>query len=179
MTCCGSTFAHSNASSVLGRSARLGKILVHFVYARTRPRQKHERFKRCECPSSHIAGSPGLQATPHTLNPLLHFAMPRPRFRRELCDCLDCVDPSRRVDPAEQAVRHSAALQDPPPKCLIVFADGTLLPASQEAGPPGTVTSLNRAHHPHLDGMARDGCSGLLAVQSPAAGAAPHLWFIH
>lgn len=89
--------------------------------------------------------------------------MPRPRFKREPCDCIDCTDPLRTTPPADQDVRHSAALQDPPPKCLVIFADGAVLAAS--AG-----TTLYDASCPHLDGIARDGCCGMLAVQSGTAG---------
>mmetsp|Transcript_21239 Transcript_21239/g.63938 ORF Transcript_21239/g.63938 Transcript_21239/m.63938 type:complete len:423 (-) Transcript_21239:224-1492(-) len=102
--------------------------------------------------------------------------MPRKRFRREPCDCRDCVDPLRSDDPSEVDVRHAAALQDPPPKCLIIFGDGALLPA-----PPGSHDSFivsgladetesmaeGERAYPHLDGLARDGCSGLLALQQP------------
>lgn len=73
-------------------------------------------------------------------------------------------------------MRHAAALQDPPPKCLIIFGDGALLPA-----PPGSHDSFivsgladetesmaeGERAYPHLDGLARDGCSGLLALQQP------------
>jgi hypothetical protein len=98
--------------------------------------------------------------------------MPRPRFQREPCDCIDCNDLLRVPRAADQDVRHSAALQDPPPKCLIVYADGILLPAPPSGGGAAAGISLDHAVCPHLDGVARDGCCGMLAVQSPSAGAA-------
>ena len=97
--------------------------------------------------------------------------MPRPRFQREPCDCIDCNDVQRVAPAAEQDARHSAALQDPPPKCLILYADGALMPAARTEGNAAAGTSLDHAMCPHLDGIARDGCCGMLAVQSPCTGA--------
>ncbi len=107
--------------------------------------------------------------------------MPRKRLRREPCDCRDCVDPLRDVGVSRADVRHAAALQDPPPKCLVVFGDGVLLPIAAgnssaecsifsppDAGETGAATAADSAH-PHLDGLARDGCSGLLALQLPCS----------
>ena len=111
--------------------------------------------------------------------------MPRPRFRREPCDCLDCVYPRASTVPTSSD--HAAAVLDPPPKCIILFGEGFLQQAPQRGGPApndstvpvagalerqatggpslGAHTSLDVAVCPHLDGVARDGCTGLVALR--------------
>lgn len=118
--------------------------------------------------------------------------MPRLKFRRELCECLDCVYPRATGVPASST--HAAAVMDPPPKCVILFGEGLLQQAVQgrdsptgtgtemEAGTfeqPATgspsqevQTSLDTALCPHLDGVARDGCSGLVALRETFPGGA-------
>ena len=101
--------------------------------------------------------------------------MPRKRFQREPCDCKDCLEAMSIENTSVPGSTQAAALQQPPPKSLIVFGDGALLPrpSSDRSAldrldelPSTLCTSLDDAVHHHLDGLARDGCSGLLAVQS-------------
>lgn len=113
--------------------------------------------------------------------------MPRKRFQREPCDCRECIDPDFTL--ANISGEHLAALQHPPPKSIIIFGDGALLAYPTAAGnkhgdkkdvpvepciadSSRNKTSLDDASHPHLDGLARDGCSGLLSVQQLPAVAA-------
>ncbi|KAK9823699.1 hypothetical protein WJX72_004744 [[Myrmecia] bisecta] len=93
--------------------------------------------------------------------------MPRPKFKRVPCDCLDCREEGLQPINVEAAVAASSASarQDPPPKCLIVFAD-RFLQADSSTGN----TSLSSAECPHLHGVARDGSSGLLALRQSAPG---------
>lgn len=127
--------------------------------------------------------------------------MPRPKFRREPCDCLDCAYPDAAAVPASSS--HASAIMDPPPKCLILFGEGLLQqaglraisrgepdpgsdggPVSATGDPRGLVlgsgglaqdhsmqTSLDAAVCPHLDALARDGCSGFVALRESPAGA--------
>ena len=114
--------------------------------------------------------------------------MPRPRFRREPCECRDCLD----VPDAQplSGRKHAAALLDPPPKCVVVYGDAFLalpsrgaadavhrgedVPLSGTAGREASQDSLQAAACPHLHRVARDGCSGFVALPAPA-GAAPCL----
>lgn len=81
--------------------------------------------------------------------------MPRIRVRRELCDCLDCNDDtSRQVDPA---LCSALARLEPPLKSFIIILDGALIANASGA------TSLQLSQLPHLDSLAREGCTGLLA----------------
>jgi hypothetical protein len=85
--------------------------------------------------------------------------MPRSRPRRDPCDCADCLDRDRRVDPS----LHSAlARLEPPPKAVVVIIDGAL--AADAAG----ATSLSLARCSHLDAVARDGCAGFLTACAEA-----------
>ena len=103
--------------------------------------------------------------------------MPRPRLRRELCDCRDCVDGLAFPLLAEQ--KHAAALLDPPPKCVVLYGDSFLAlstdcaddavshdiePRSAAQGQPAD--SLDAARCPHLDRVAQDGCSGFVAMRA-------------
>lgn len=81
--------------------------------------------------------------------------MPRARPRRDPCDCADCLDRDRVVDPS----LHSAlARLEPAPKAAVVIIDGGL--AADAAG----ATSLSLARCSHLDAVVRDGCAGLLVA---------------
>ena len=124
-------------------------------------------------------GSEGGQAEQPTAT------MPRPKFRREPCECLDCLYPRATAVPASS--NHAAAVMDPPPKCVILIGEGFLQQATQGSVPStndstgtlagtlerpatgspsqGAETSLDAAMCPHLDGVARDGCSGLVALR--------------
>jgi hypothetical protein len=83
--------------------------------------------------------------------------MPRVRPRREICDCLDCTDVSlRQVDPY---LRSALARLEPPPKSLIIIIEGALI-----TDPSGDHNSLQLQQLPHLDSLAREGCTGLLAA---------------
>ena len=106
--------------------------------------------------------------------------MPRPRLRRELCDCRDCVD-GLAVQPLADE-KHAAALLDPPPKCVVLFGSSFLAlptegivddgitqatePHSAAQGQPAD--SLDAAVCPHLDRLAQDGCSGFVAMHATA-----------
>lgn len=124
-------------------------------------------------------GSKGGQAEQPTAT------MPRPKFRREPCECLDCLYPSATAVPASS--NHASAVMDPPPKCIIIIGEGFLQQATQGSVPStndstgtaaghlelaatgspsqGAETSLDAAMCPHLDGVAMDGCSGLVALR--------------
>lgn len=81
--------------------------------------------------------------------------MPRVRVKRDPCDCLDCADDRRAIDPS----LHSAlARLEPPPKSLIILIDGALV-----AHASGSL-SLELAQCAHLDSVAREGSSGVLAA---------------
>ena len=105
--------------------------------------------------------------------------MPRKKFRREPCDCRDCVTPLYSDEIWQVPGQHFAAMQDPPPKCLVIFGDGALLPAPsgssdstiilQDPDEEARAAAGVMSDHPHLDGLARDGCSGLLALQLTSA----------
>ncbi len=63
-------------------------------------------------------------------------------------------------------------MQDPPPKCLVIFGDGALLPTPSGSKDSSILlhdsdeeAAAAKSDHPHLDGLARDGCTGLLALQ--------------
>eukprot|EP01023_Acetabularia_acetabulum_P064529 TRINITY_DN8366_c0_g3_i2.p1 TRINITY_DN8366_c0_g3~~TRINITY_DN8366_c0_g3_i2.p1 ORF type:complete len:354 (-),score=49.09 TRINITY_DN8366_c0_g3_i2:275-1336(-) len=75
------------------------------------------------------------------------------RWRIVQCDCLDCVDPSERASYLQGAF-SSAARQEPPPKCFIFLADGFV-----------NENLINSSIAPHLNGIARAGTSGFLAVR--------------
>lgn len=96
--------------------------------------------------------------------------MPRPRLRREPCDCLDCREPAGGAAPASAAI----ARQEPPPKSLVLCLSRALVPGA-----------LQEAHTPHLDALVGAGWAGLLACRAdgpalplqllglPAEGVAP------
>lgn len=93
--------------------------------------------------------------------------MPRPRTRPlvEPCDCLECREPLNSEAP--QGAGDAAARQEPPPKSLIVFADGFLqtlqVATSDKRAPAPSI-------HPHLDSIVREGNLGVLASRdSPQA----------
>ena len=52
--------------------------------------------------------------------------MPRPRPRLDPCDCWDCEPRDPGAGAAFPDPALAAARQDPPPKCLVVVADGVL-----------------------------------------------------
>ncbi len=84
--------------------------------------------------------------------------MPRTRTYREPCDCLDCTDAYQVAgDSADRA-----ALQDPPPRGLIIYASDVLCRADEL----GTSQPGNARPFPHLDGVAKDGWSGMLAFHT-------------
>ncbi|GMH32180.1 hypothetical protein BSKO_00014 [Bryopsis sp. KO-2023] len=83
--------------------------------------------------------------------------MPRARRRVVTCDCRVCLDPLQfgSLSPfpsaaPEWGIGEVAARQEPPPKCLLVVATG-IEQAALEC--------------PHLDGIARDGSTSLVAVR--------------
>ena len=109
-------------------------------------------------------------------------------MRREPCDCRDCVDgPDAQPLPGQ---KHAAALLDPPPKCVVVLADGFLALSSGDAkdasrrgdeasepvsaGRRAPQDTLQVAACPHLHRLAQDGCSGFVALPR-STGAAPCL----
>jgi len=132
--------------------------------------------------STDILGTLGCKAIPSSIRLARHqvAAMPRPRLRRELCDCRDCVDGLAVQPVAEQ--KHAAALLDPPPKCVVLYGDSFLaLPTDcrndddntqdtepRRAAQGQPADSLDAAHCPHLDRLAQDGCSGFVAMRASA-----------
>jgi hypothetical protein len=84
--------------------------------------------------------------------------MPRVRTSRVFCDCLDCTDTNQA--PVERSDR--AALQDPPPRCLVVYASDVVWDAE---GPDSTEPASARLF-PHLDAVAKEGSSGMLALHT-------------
>ncbi|KAL4423937.1 hypothetical protein ABPG75_001238 [Micractinium tetrahymenae] len=99
--------------------------------------------------------------------------MPRPRLKREPCDCADCREGGPPPPPSGAAA--AAARQAPPPKSLVLCLNGVLQP-----GQDSRVADL-----PHLHAAVRAGWAGLLACRAggpalplqllglPAAGVAP------
>ena len=84
--------------------------------------------------------------------------MPRPRPRPDPCDCFDCADPLPSPSSTTPLPPHLAsARQQPPPKCVLVLADGVL-----------TEETVGGSVAPHTDAVARLGCTGVLSL---AAGA--------
>ena len=83
--------------------------------------------------------------------------MPRPRPRPAPCDCLECREPAS-VSSAP-GLADAAARQDPPPKLLLVFADGFLQALRAES-----------ASLVHLDAHAREGSLGMLALREGPLG---------
>ena len=103
--------------------------------------------------------------------------MPRPKLRREPCDCRDCVDAHDAQPLADQ--KHPAALLDPPPKCVVLIGDAFLALSTDSAADAVTdyteqlsvsegqrLDSLQAADCPHMDRLAQDGCSGFVALRS-------------
>lgn len=85
--------------------------------------------------------------------------MPRPRPRLDPCDCWDCEPRDPGAGAAFPDPALAAARQDPPPKCLVVVADGVL------AGIDGHVPQ-GAAPAPHAAAVAARGATGLLALRS-------------
>lgn len=90
----------------------------------------------------------------------------RPRPEPEPCDCLECREPAGAAP--SQGAADAAARQAPPPKCLVLFADGVLpaLEAADRAAGQHGAPLL-----PHLDGLVREGSLGTLAVREAATAA--------
>ena len=78
--------------------------------------------------------------------------MPRPRPRPAPCDCLECREPAGAS--CVPGLADAAARQDPPPKLLLIFADGFL--QAESARPASLV---------HLDAHVREGSLGMLAMR--------------
>lgn len=78
--------------------------------------------------------------------------MPRPRPRPAPCDCLECREPASAS--SAPGLADAAARQDPPPKLLLIFADGFLQALQAESA--GLV---------HLDAHVREGSLGMLALR--------------
>ena len=68
------------------------------------------------------------------------------------------------------AAWKAAALQDPPPKCLIIFMDAE---AEHAKAPEQLVCALEAADPVHVHSIAREGSSGYLALRQGTHGAAP------
>ena len=83
--------------------------------------------------------------------------MPRPRPRPAPCDCLECREPANAS--SAPGLADAAARQDPPPKLLLVFADGFLRALQAESG--GLV---------HLDAHVQEGSLGMLALREGPLG---------
>lgn len=84
--------------------------------------------------------------------------MPRPRPRTDPCDCLDCADPVPSSSSSPLPPHLASARQQPPPKCVLVLADGVL---TEEATGVGSLA-------PHADAVARRGCTGVLSLAEGA-----------
>ena len=101
------------------------------------------------------------------LGPEKHFlatgtgpAMPRPRPRPAPCDCLECREPAT---PSSAPVRaDAAARQDPPPRLLLIFADGFLQALEAASAGPASLA--------HLNAHVREGSLGMLAARESTAG---------
>lgn len=59
---------------------------------------------------------------------------------------------------------EAAARQDPPPTCLLLVLTGLTVESPNDDG-GFTKSPLEEGCYPHLDALAREGCSGLLAVR--------------
>lgn len=94
--------------------------------------------------------------------------MPRPRKRVVTCDCWDCLGVIPRISDSQtpfNELGEAAARQEPPPTCLLLVLTGLSL-GSQCSNGEFTKSPLEGAEYPHLDALAREGCSGLLAVRN-------------
>ncbi|BDA40739.1 hypothetical protein COCOBI_01-3930 [Coccomyxa sp. Obi] len=85
--------------------------------------------------------------------------MPRQGPRRVLCDCLDCRGLIDEETGGSRPAWKAAALQDPAPKCLVLFLDLPGHDAEQD---------LHFLSLPNLDAVARDGRTGHLALRENA-----------
>ena len=94
---------------------------------------------------------------------ILSVDMPKPRSRQRIvyCDCFDCIDRPDAVSTSAESLSAAEAVarQLPPPKALILFGSGFLRHFE------GSI-NLDACSFPHLDRVAREGCLGMLALQS-------------
>lgn len=88
------------------------------------------------------------------------FTMPRPRPRPDPCDCFDCLDEPQPSTSADDPLppHLASARQQPPPKCVLVVADGVLTGGAPRGVPADVAT-------PHADAVARRGCVGVLSLR--------------
>lgn len=80
-------------------------------------------------------------------------------MRRIDCDCRQCALPK---DPHAlySALHVALARQDPPPKSFILAIDSAVVSTSED----DEATSLDEQDCPHIDSIAREGCTGFLAI---------------
>lgn len=111
------------------------------------------------CCSSPHAGSCPLQTIleEHLVTKGTCTTMPRPRPRPAPCDCLECREPTSAS--SAPGLADAAARQDPPPKLLLIFADGFLQALQAES-----------ASLVHLDAHVREGSLGKLALREGSLG---------
>ena len=83
------------------------------------------------------------------------------RQRIVFCDCFDCLDRPDAVSTSAEALSaaEAAARQLPPPKALLLFGSGFIRYH-------GGAVNLDACCFPHLDCVTKEGCLGLLALQS-------------
>ena len=131
--------------------------------------------------------------------------MPRPATRRRIvtCDCRDCAEDEEQQAQAggiggtssssSIGELDAAARQSPPPKALLLVLRGFVRPAppggdgvagvgvdddeNDGAGPPGSSSSLDAVHTPHLDRCAREGQLGFLAASECSATPVAIAWW--
>ncbi|KAG2490051.1 hypothetical protein HYH03_011516 [Edaphochlamys debaryana] len=91
--------------------------------------------------------------------------MPRLRQRIVYCDCFDCVDrpEATALSQAQLDAATAVARQEPPPKALVIFASGVIVPHVDETGT--AVTTLDTCTLPHCNLVVREGNLGMLAVR--------------
>lgn len=80
--------------------------------------------------------------------------MPRPKLHRSICDCLDCT-----IVPTSLSAVSSAARQEPPPKCLVIYTDHDW-PLGEDETAAKPLSEYENV--PHLDLLAKAGSCGVI-----------------